>query len=274
MRPEDRFQFGANWKKFVVGVDEQRLTAAGESLVTLLGVDGIRDKTFLDVGCGSGLFSAAAVNLKAARVHSFDYDLDSVEATREVKRRYFPDAGGWSIERGDVLDADYLRGIGRWDVVYAWGALHHTGALWQALENLVPVLSDGGALCLAIYNDQGLLSSYWRAIKRLNVRSPVAVRTVMACSFFAYFAVTLLAADLFRGRNPHHRYSGQARRGMSAYRDVVDWIGGYPFEVARAEEVFRFYRDRRLTLRELKTCGGKHGCNEFVFAKDKGPREA
>ncbi len=57
-------------------------------------------------------------------------------------------------------------------------------------------------------------------------------------------------------------------RGMSAKRDKVDWLGGYPFEVARPEEVFDFYRKKSFILERLKTCGGGLGCNEFVFTLD------
>lgn len=52
---------------------------------------------------------------------------------------------------------------------------------------------------------------------------------------------------------------------MSRWRDVVDWIGGYPFEVAKPKEIFRFYRDRRYRLRELITCGRGFGFNQYVF---------
>jgi len=56
-------------------------------------------------------------------------------------------------------------------------------------------------------------------------------------------------------------------RGMSPWHDHVDWIGGYPFEVAKPEEIFRFYRDRGFMLVNLETCGGTVGCNQFVFRK-------
>jgi 2-polyprenyl-6-hydroxyphenyl methylase/3-demethylubiquinone-9 3-methyltransferase len=54
---------------------------------------------------------------------------------------------------------------------------------------------------------------------------------------------------------------------MSVWYDLVDWVGGYPFEVAKPEEVFDFYRKRGFELSRLKTSGGGLGCNEFVFIR-------
>ena len=72
----------------------------------------------------------------------------------------------------------------------------------------------------------------------------------------------LLKLKPFRSWRTHGR-----DRGMSAWRDVVDWVGGYPFEVATPEQIFDFYRDRGFTLEKLGTCGGSLGCNQFVFRR-------
>lgn len=61
---------------------------------------------------------------------------------------------------------------------------------------------------------------------------------------------------------------GKNNRGMSAWRDIVDWAGGYPFEVAKPEEVFDFFQAKGFSLKKLKTCAGGLGCNEFVFVKN------
>ena len=52
---------------------------------------------------------------------------------------------------------------------------------------------------------------------------------------------------------------------MSPWHDIVDWVGGYPFEVAKPEPIFGFYRDRGFRLQALKTCAGGLGCNELLF---------
>lgn len=268
---ELRFSFGKNWQRFAAQLDEGRIAAAEQAMREMLGEDGLRGKTFLDVGSGSGLLSLVAVRMGAARVHSFDYDADSATCTRAVRDHYFPDAAHWTVERGDVLDDAYLQGLGTWDVVYSWGVLHHTGAMWQALDNAAARVRPGGTLFIAIYNDQGPISSYWTGVKRVYNRAPRPLQAVMEGGFFLFFASEMLAADLLRGRNPVTRYTGRDRRGMSVFRDVVDWIGGYPFEVASPEAITRFYGERGFTPRRVKTCGRRHGCNEFVLERAPAP---
>jgi 2-polyprenyl-6-hydroxyphenyl methylase/3-demethylubiquinone-9 3-methyltransferase len=61
-------------------------------------------------------------------------------------------------------------------------------------------------------------------------------------------------------------------RGMSPWRDVVDWVGGLPFEVAKPEEIFEMFQQRGFSLDRLRTCAGGLGCNEFVFSRTQNQR--
>lgn len=263
----ERFEFGRNWQRFLSVLDEERIAEAGHSLKMMLEMDSLGGKAFLDVGSGSGLFSLAAIRLGAQRVHSFDYDPQSVACTRELKRRYFADAENWTIEPGNVLDVDYLRGLGQWDVMYSWGVLHHTGDMWRALGNVVPLVREGGVLFISIYNDQGLASGFWRQVKLLYNRN-ILLRWLVLAVFIPYLGLQGLAKAVLLRRAPHSLYRGYKKsRGMSVWHDWIDWLGGYPFQVAKPEEIFDFYRKRGFELKRLKTCGGKLGCNEFVFSK-------
>lgn len=262
-----RFEFGKNWKHFLAEIDDSRIRIAEDATRTMLGMDSLEGKSFLDVGSGSGLFSLIALRLGASSVRSFDYDPQSVECTRALKQQFFPSYSNWIIERGSALDTEYLKSLGQYDVVYSWGVLHHTGNLAQALQNVVPLVAPGGCLFLSIYNYQPFLSNYWKAIKRAYNYLPKVGRVAMEISFLLLYGAGFFVADVIRRRKPLDRWAGHGRRGMSMYVAIQDWVGGYPFEVASPEEIFRFYRDRGFNLRELKTCGGKHGCNQFVFER-------
>lgn len=263
----ERFEFGKNWQRFLEVLDEQRIQKATEALASMLGCTSLTGKSFLDVGSGSGLSSLAAARL-GARVRAFDYDPASVACTNELRRRYGTEAS-WQVEEGSVLDAPYLARLGRFDVVYSWGVLHHTGAMWQALENVIRLVSPGGSLFIAIYNDQGEPSRRWRAIKKLYNRLPRPLASGLAVLMFAARDMRLLIGDLIKLRPAFYvrRWTEYSKRGMSRWRDHIDWVGGLPFEVAKPEEVILFYQKRGFRLVNLTTCAGGQGCNQFVFER-------
>lgn len=194
-------------------------------------------------------------------------------AASELRARFAPD-GDWSVERGSVLDEDFVARLGRYDVVYCWGVLHHTGDMWRAMGLLPSLVAPGGRLYISIYNDQGFESRMWRAVKRRYNRSGPAARRALVLGSAAYLGRRRVLRRLLELAG--HPVSAPARtpraRGMSARHDLIDWVGGYPFEVAKPEEVFAFLRERGFELCHLKTCGGGLGCNEYVVRLPASPR--
>lgn len=266
-RPSDRFPFGENWRRFLEVLDDERIREAELSLADMLGSTSLAGRRFLDVGSGSGLFSLAAYRLGASAVRSFDFDASSVGCTQELRRRY-GDEDRWTVERGDALDTAYVAGLGRWDIVYSWGVLHHTGDMWRGLENAASLVADGGTLFVSIYNDQGLRSRMWRTVKRGYNSLPPALRTPYAVAVMApreALSAGMATATLKPQRYVQSWTQYKRSRGMSRWHDLIDWVGGYPFEVAAPEQIFDFMRPRGFRLQRLKTCAGGLGCNQFVF---------
>lgn len=265
----ERFSFGDNWARFLALLDDERIRQAEDSLRKMLDTDSLAGKRFVDIGSGSGLFSLAARRL-GATVHSFDYDPQSVACTAELRRRYFPGDPNWTVEEASALDLDYLAQLGQFDIVYSWGVLHHTGKMWEALANVAPLVADGGKLFIALYNDQGYISKRWNAIKKAYVSSSKPIKAVLVGACYVHFHWRTVLSD-FKRLQPFKTFRDYKRtRGMSVHRDMIDWVGGYPFEVSKPEEIFRFYRSRGFDLVDMKTCGGGLGCNEFVFQKSSG----
>jgi 2-polyprenyl-6-hydroxyphenyl methylase/3-demethylubiquinone-9 3-methyltransferase len=256
-----RFEFGKNWQAFLSKVDEQRIELARTSLEEMLKVD-LAGKEFLDAGCGSGLFSLAARRL-GADVVSFDCDAASVECTSELRKRFSAEEK-WDIATGSVLDEAYLESLGQFDVVYSWGVLHHTGRMWQAMDNLQRRVAPGGKLFISIYNDEGLASQLWLKVKRFYCSGPIGRAIVMGV-FIPLFALKAALQCAVQFRNVFADYA-HTSRGMSMFHDWIDWLGGYPFEVAKPEEVLAFLRVRGFELENLKTTN-RMGCNEFVFRR-------
>jgi 2-polyprenyl-6-hydroxyphenyl methylase/3-demethylubiquinone-9 3-methyltransferase len=193
-----------------------------------------------------------------------------VACTRELRRRFFDGDPRWAVEEGSVLDEAFVAGLGRWDIVYSWGVLHHTGAMWRALDIVQSAVAEDGLLFISIYNDQGERSTIWRAVKRAYNALPARLRPLFTALVVGPRIPLGFAKAAAFGRPLGYirQWTDYKRsRGMSRWHDIVDWIGGYPFEVAKPEEVFAFLKARGFVLERLVTCAGGNGCNQYVFSR-------
>lgn len=265
----ERFEFGKNWSNFLKLLNEHRISRAEKSLLDKLEVTDLKGMRFLDIGSGSGLFSLAARRL-GATVRSFDYDPQSVACTMRLRDRFFPGDPNWIVESGSVLDDAYIRSLGEYDIVYSWGVLHHTGAMWQAIRNAAIPVKAKGLLYIAIYNNQGRWSRRWLHIKRIYNRLPLVLKLPFAIAVMGIREIPPLTGAIIRGNPLRYirrwtRYADSSIRGMSYWHDLIDWVGGYPFEVAKPEDIIEFLKRYQFQLNRLVTCAGELGCNEYVL---------
>ena len=277
IRRRERFGFGRNWSSYSTRIGPPAIDEARRSLLKLLPVEVLPEQrldgqSLLDAGCGSGLFSVAALQL-GAQVTSFDFDPDSVRTTRRVVEFHASDPverGMFRLQHGSVLDEGFLDGLGQFDVVYSWGVLHHTGSMWEACRLLAERVRPGGILVIALYNDVGTSNHVWHAIKRVYVGAPRLLRMFVAGVILLPIEAVALVRSLVRGslRSYVRRWTDYgSMRGMSRWHDHLDWIGGLPYEWAAPSEVVGFFTGAgfRHVLTHPAVAWGN---NEFTFVRD------
>lgn len=270
---EIKFSFGKNWNDFVkTYLDNERIKEAIHSLQKFTGLKNFKGKTFIDIGCGSGLFSYAAYQLGAKEILSFDIDKNSVECCR-LFHKYANSPNNWKVKHGSILDKNFLRQINKYDIVYAWGVLHHTGDMYSALKNAIGLVKNNGFLYIAIYNKaEGIgiwsdgrigSSKFWVKVKRIYSSLPDFAQNlilyVVMC--FLILIYILCLKNPVRVIKSHRKY-----RGMAWKIDIKDWLGGYPYEYASPEEIFKFCQQEGLILQNLKTSFSLMN-NEYLFQK-------
>lgn len=265
-----RFGFGKNWEHFVEKqFSDERVAIAQKHLLEFLGLEDLEGRSFLDIGCGSGLHSLAAHRAGARRVVSFDYDEDSVRTTRKL-RELAGNPESWTVMQGSVLDEAFMSKLEPADVTYSWGVLHHTGEMWRAIANTCAVVPPGGLLYIALYDYDTVAKGryapeFWLEIKKMYNETGRVFRALL---------VTWYVWDQGLGRRFKRNriqklwrrirgYKGS--RGMAYFTDVRDWLGGWPMEFARVPEVEAFCRERA-GLERINLSTGEAN-SEYLFRK-------
>lgn len=261
---ERLFAFGKNWQNFLKSVNQERINIAKSSLTDFLQMDNLAEKRFLDIGCGSGLFSYAAFLLGAKEIVSFDIDPFSVKCCQ-----YFYDQAKrpahWKILTGSVLNKNFISKLGQFDIVYSWGVLHHTGDMWRAIKNSSQLVKEGGHYYIAIYNKvyRPLSSEAWLKIKKIYNRLPKIGKAFLDLSYIAVFFIL----RVIKLQNPvQYIRNYRSFRGMNFFTDVRDWLGGYPYEFATKDEIVSYMQTNSpdLRLKKIKETNSI-GNNWFLF---------
>jgi len=262
-----RYEFGKNWKSFNrASFSEKRLSISKRSILDFLQLGSLEGKTFLDIGSGSGLQSFAAYRAGAEKIYSFDYDKYSVEATRSLWIKS-GEPKKWAVGQGSVLDKNFMLSLGKFDIVYSWGVLHHTGNVWKALENSMLPLKKDGVLYIALYAEEAYQDpppEYWLKVKQNYNNSGYFNKKIIEIKYVFNSLmksritniVELIKMALYYKKN----------RGMSLWSDIKDWLGGWPMEFTSAQEVLsKTQGELNLCLIYLKMGSG---CTEYLFKND------
>jgi 2-polyprenyl-6-hydroxyphenyl methylase/3-demethylubiquinone-9 3-methyltransferase len=263
--PELRFEFGKNWASFAATLDEAKIREAENRLASMLGADSLKSATFLDIGCGSGLHSLAALRMGAERVWAIDLDANSVGTAQAVLARWWPQHN-YRIERKSVFELESALPE-QFDIVYSWGVLHHTGEMVRAIRAACRAVKPGGRLAIALYG-KTRYCGIWTRIKRWYVQATPEQKKRAEDWYVRLFGAYLL----LRGKRlSSHIANYRKKRGMDFHHDVRDWIGGYPYESIRPRELHAIVKPlgfelERQTVKRRSGLFGS-GNDEYVFRK-------
>lgn len=263
--PKERFGFGENWEEFIKKhFSRERVAIAGEHILDFLNLTSLKGQYFLDIGCGSGLHSLAALESGASRVVSFDYDQSAVNITKSLKE-FAGNPSCWQVMQGSILDEGFLRSLEPADIVYSWGVLHHTGSMWHAMDNSAALMKENGLLYIALYDYDIQVNppaEFWLDVKRRYNRSSRLHKRRMELWYIWTFMLNRRLGNLPKLLC---RIAGYKRgRGMAFYTDVRDWLGGWPMEFAKRRDVAEWAEKTGLTMVRLKTGEAN---SEYLFKK-------
>jgi SAM-dependent methyltransferase len=272
LRQDSHFAFGKNWADYAKLVRDEQIAKATEGLQRLA-AGSLQGKRVLDIGCGSGLHALAALRLGAAEVVSIDIDTHSVATARALLELHAP-GKPWRVLELSVFDAD-PQALGRFDVVYSWGVLHHTGDMYRALRQAARLVAPNGQFIFALYR-LTRLCWFWKIEKRWYARAGARAQAVARSVYVAL--MRLVWAFVVRFRDPNvgtfasYVRSYSNNRGMDFYHDVHDWMGGWPYESISPQQVERLMselgmrRVRAFTLEGMRMGLFGSGCDEYVYA--------
>jgi 2-polyprenyl-3-methyl-5-hydroxy-6-metoxy-1,4-benzoquinol methylase len=262
---ETAFDFGQNWSDFSThALDASKVAQARRQFAELTAEVPLPGRSFLDIGFGQGLglLTASALGAVAAGC-----DINpKCAVVLERNRSHFPEvAASPPVVVGSILDdavVERLRELSPqsagFAVVHSWGVLHHTGDMPKAIRNAARLVAPGGCLIIAIYN-RHWSSPGWLAIKWTYVRVP---RWVQRGFIALLYPVIYLAKWIVTRKNPKNQ-----ERGMDFYYDVIDWVGGYPYEYASRREIEQMAAEAGLQPTWFRGARVPTGCNEFIFRK-------
>ncbi|HEX2957324.1 MAG TPA: class I SAM-dependent methyltransferase [Chitinispirillaceae bacterium] len=262
-----QFDFGKNWASFSrSALSTIRIETARNDFNNLFSGIPLKGKTFLDIGFGQGLSLLFANEAGAVTVGN-DINPSCYDAINESARFFNLSSITFPLILGSILENTTIENIQRalerkmlFDIVHSWGVLHHTGGMYDALSKAMNLVARGGYFVIAIYNYH-YTSLLWRFIKLIYCKSHPCLKKLMITVFYPLIAAAKFAVT---GKNPFKK-----DRGMNFYYDVIDWIGGYPYEYASKQKIINYCEEYGFTCIRCVDADVPTGCNQFVFYKSR-----
>ena len=211
----------------------------------------IRDKSVLDAGCGTGIFSIIFANNGAGSVTGIDISEGSLQTAQNLKEKF--DLDNAHFQKEDMHHLPFQEG--QFDIVWAWGTVHHTTDPFKAVEELIRVLKGGGSLLLAVYT-QTKVTFIHEFIRKILVRTPKKTWTALS-KIMAFFLTPVVF--FFKKRE-------KSRKGEKLEELILDWYFVPIRYYYKPEEIQSFLEERGFSIEKFLPASGRfNSTSNFIF---------
>ena len=217
--------------------------------------DEVRGKSVLDAGCGTGIFSIIFANKGAGQVTGIDISEGSLQTARSLK-----DKAGLTNTRFQIEDMLQLPFADEsFDIVWAWGTVHHTTDPVRAIQELIRVLKKGGFILLAVYT-RTRLTFVHEIIRKTLIRTPKRLWTFLS-KVMAFFLAPVVF--LFKKRE-------KSRKGEKLEELILDWYFVPIRFYYKPEEIKELLENQGFTIEKYLPASGRfNSTSNFIFKARK-----
>jgi ubiquinone/menaquinone biosynthesis C-methylase UbiE len=219
----------------------------------------VKGKSVLDAGCGTGIFSIIFATNGAGRVTGIDISEGSLQTARGLKKKF-------NLENADFQKQDMLAlpfSDESFDIVWAWGTVHHTTDPFRAITELLRILKPSGSILLAVYK-RTRLTFLHEIIRKTLLRAPRKTWKGLA-RVMAFFLSPVIF--LFKKRE-------KSRRGEKLEELIIDWYFVPIRHYYKPEEIRGFLEERGLVIEKYLPASGRFdSTSNFIFKARKSPQD-
>ncbi|MFQ6107920.1 MAG: class I SAM-dependent methyltransferase [Candidatus Aminicenantales bacterium] len=215
----------------------------------------VLNKSVLDAGCGTGVFSIIFARMGALSVVGIDISKRSLErAQRQADQLGLQNA---TFQKVNMLRLPFTDAC--FDIVWSWGSVHHTADPFGCLAELIRVLKPGGSLLVAVYRRTGLTFLH-ETLRKGLIRLP--------SKYWIPFSrfLSLVAApgiSLFKKRD-------KSRKGEKLEQLLFDWFFVPIRHSYLPEEIKSFLVKRGLVIKKYLPFSGRfNSTSNFIFKARK-----
>jgi ubiquinone/menaquinone biosynthesis C-methylase UbiE len=217
----------------------------------------VRGKSVLDAGCGTGIFSIVFARNGAGRVTGIDISPGSLETARTLKAKFGLDNAEFRLQ--DMLRLPFADNS--FDIVWAWGTVHHTTDPFRAISELIRVLRPGGSLFLAVYK-RTKVTFIHEIIRKTLIRTPRRTWTSLS-KLMAFFLSPVVF--FFKKRE-------KSRKGEKLEELILDWYFVPIRHYYTPEEIQDFLKKKGLEIEKFLPASGRFdSSSNFIFTARNGP---